>query len=125
MLFFFGFSFTACSQRNENTSSEITGESNVAKRVNKDTFKAYLEENPAVKLIDLRTPAEYAAGTILNAQNINFYSPDFKNQLNQLDKDQPVLIFCMSGGRSSAALRIMEEMGFQYVLELAGGYSKY
>lgn len=118
-------SLTACGQTN---SEEVTNSETVAqtaKRVSKQEFKEYLTEHPNVALIDIRTPSEYSAGTISNATNIDFYSPAFKAEIDKLDKNEPVLIFCMSGGRSSKALSMMKDLGFDHVLELEGGYRNY
>lgn len=96
---------------------------NKQQRVSKETFKAFLAENKDVQLIDVRTAEEHNAGTIEGAKNMDFYGSNFKSQLESLDKDKPVMIFCKSGGRSGQTLDMMKEMGFSTVLELEGGYS--
>jgi thioredoxin 1 len=116
--------FSACSQSAEENVA-VSDSAQTIKRVNKEEFKAYLEENPTAQLIDVRTPGEYANGTIGQAKNIDFNSASFQTEIEKLDKTEPVLIFCMSGGRSARALKVMDELGFSYVLELAGGYSNY
>lgn len=93
-----------------------------AKRVAKKEFKEYLENHEKVQLIDVRTPGEFGEGTIEGAKNIDFYNPDFKNEIAKLDKELPTLIFCRSGGRSAKALQVFKAEGFDYVLELEGGY---
>ena len=70
-----------------------------------------------VQLVDVRTPKEYNNGTIKNAININVLDANFTNNINKLDKTQPILIFCKSGGRSSRALKQMKDLGFTHVLE--------
>ncbi|WP_051568549.1 rhodanese-like domain-containing protein [Crocinitomix catalasitica] len=120
----FSLGFTACSQSAEENMTEA-GITQTVKRVNKSEFKQYLSEHPDVQLIDVRTPGEYAGGTIEHAKNIDYNGADFKTEINKLDKSAPVLIFCMSGGRSGRALQLMDELGFEYVLELAGGYRSY
>lgn len=98
---------------------------NKQQRVSKETFKSFLAENKEVQLIDVRTPDEFHAGTIDGAKNMDFYGPDFHAQLESLDKEKPVMIFCKSGGRSGQTLDMMKEMGFTTVLELEGGYSNW
>lgn len=73
-------------------------------------------------IIDIRTPREFVAGHIKTAINLDFYEKDFQEKLNQLDKSKKIMIYCASGGRSLKALNQMKEMGFQYVIELEGGY---
>lgn len=88
--------------------------------VNPTTFESQIA-NKKVQLIDVRTPKEYKEGTILNAVNIDFLDESFSKNIKQLDKKQPVYIFCQSGKRSAAAAEKMQEAGFD-VIELAGGY---
>lgn len=92
------------------------------KRVTKTEFKDYLDKHDKVQLIDVRTPGEFGGGTIDGAKNIDFNNPNFKSEIAKLDKDVPTLIFCRSGGRSAKALQIFKAEGFDYVLELEGGY---
>lgn len=95
----------------------------VAVRLSKQAFKSKLETVSNAQLVDVRTPEEFAAGTINGAVNMNYYGTDFQEQLQSLDPTKPVFIFCKSGGRSSQALNKMAAMGFQEVYELEGGYS--
>jgi thioredoxin len=85
-------------------------------------FNAALEKNPDVQLIDVRTPGEYAGGYIKNAQNFDWNGSDFDTKVAALDKTKPVLVYCLSGGRSKKAAAKLNSMGFQEVLELDGGY---
>ncbi len=106
-----------------NNSYAQTDGAKVAKRVSKTEFKKKLMTLDQIQLIDVRTAQEYKAGTITGAKNIDFYSSQFKSELNQLDKKKPTLIFCHSGGRSAKALQVFKSLGFDYVLELENGYS--
>ncbi|MBU2525689.1 MAG: rhodanese-like domain-containing protein [Bacteroidetes bacterium] len=78
-----------------------------------------------VQLIDVRTPVEYTDGHLPNAQNINFFDDDFEKQLEKLDKNQPICVYCKSGGRSSKAAKILREKGFKAVYNLDGGIIKW
>ncbi len=72
-------------------------------------------------LVDLRTPEEVADGYIEGAVNINFYDPDFRGQLDALDRDKTYVIYCRSGGRSGSARDTMRELGFTEVYNVLGG----
>lgn len=72
-------------------------------------------------LIDVRTPEEYEAGHIKNAKNIDISSPDFSQNIDILDKTKQYSVYCRSGNRSSQALKIMESLGFEDVINLKGG----
>ena len=82
--------------------------------------KAYLESDKPV-LLDVRTPDEYAAGHLETAVSADYYAPDFKDKLNKLDKTAKYLIYCRTGKRSAAALKIMQELGFSDARDIAGG----
>lgn len=97
----------------------------VCKRVSKTEFKEKLSSLEDYQLIDVRTAGEFNNGTIEGAKNINYYETDFVDQIKQLDKTKPTLIFCQAGGRSAAALKKFEALGFEYVLELEGGYGNW
>lgn len=72
-------------------------------------------------LLDLRTPGEIARGQLAGATPLNFNAPDFRTRLEQMDRNQPTIIYCQSGNRSGKALEIMREMGFRNVYDVRGG----
>jgi len=79
------------------------------------------ENNPDFVIIDVRTPKEFAEERIENAINVDFYSETFTDELNNLDKNKPYLIYCRSGRRSRNALDIMEELNFREAYNMSGG----
>ncbi|MEL6135153.1 MAG: rhodanese-like domain-containing protein [Bacteroidota bacterium] len=86
-------------------------------------FKTYLDTYQNYYLIDVRTPQEFAAGKIPGAVNINVNDPQFQQRLGELDPSRPVLVYCLSGGRSTRAARLMTNYGFTEVFNLQGGIS--
>lgn len=78
-----------------------------------------------VQLVDVRTPEEFEEGYISKAQNINFESPTFDDDITQLDKNKPVILYCQSGGRSARCADKMVKAGFVKVYDLEGGISKW
>lgn len=89
--------------------------------MNAAEFKKVVDEGSAT-LIDVRTEREYASGHIEGTDmNLSTRNPNFKTELNKLDKDQPYMIYCHSGGRSKATLRLMKSMGFTKVYHLTRG----
>jgi len=89
--------------------------------VNVDEFEKQLIATKGEQLIDVRTPQEFEKYRIKSAKNIDFKSPDFKKEIEKLDKTKPVLIYCLSGVRSKAAAEICKELGFKTVYDLGGG----
>ena len=86
-----------------------------------DEFEKQLIATKGEQLIDVRTPQEFEKYRIKSAKNINFRSPDFRKEIEKLDKTKPVLIYCLSGARSKSALAIFQEAGFKTVYDLEGG----
>lgn len=82
-------------------------------------------ENKEVQLIDVRTPNEFQENHIKDALNIDFYSENFENEFNNLDKDQPVYLYCRSGYRSNQSAIKLVEMGFTEIYDLEGGILNY
>lgn len=71
-------------------------------------------------VIDVRTQAEYAAGHVEGAENIDVSDPSFAQQVEKLDKDGSYLVYCQSGNRSSAAAEKMADLGFTEVVDAGG-----
>lgn len=86
-------------------------------------FHQYLLDHPDILLIDIRTVSEYESGHLVESVNYDFYDGTFEKELKKLDQDEPVMLYCRSGGRSANAVEIMKEEGFQVVMELKGGIS--
>lgn len=84
-------------------------------------FLAKIKEIDNPQILDVRTPGEFAGGHIENALNVDWTGSDFNNGIAKLDKTKPVLVYCLSGGRSSAAAKEMRKQGFEHVLELGKG----
>ncbi|KYG82946.1 hypothetical protein AWW67_05830 [Roseivirga seohaensis] len=96
-------------------------EENVAKQVDANEFEALMADDASVQVIDVRTPDEYAQGFIKNSTLMNFNDPSFKSQLESLNKNKAVAVYCHSGARSNQAFEMMKEMGFKKIYELEGG----
>ncbi|RLA23608.1 MAG: rhodanese-like domain-containing protein [Gammaproteobacteria bacterium] len=76
-------------------------------------------------ILDVREPAEFAAGQIPNAVNIprgvlEFQignHPDFTGQ-----HAANIIVCCQSGGRSALATESLHKLGYTNAVSLAGGY---
>ena len=84
-------------------------------------FQSKMEEFDQIQLIDVRTPGEFAGGFIQNAINLDYNSADFSRASAKLDKQKPVFVYCLSGGRSASAASDLRGAGFEQVFELDGG----
>ena len=88
-----------------------------------EALEAAREDGNAV-LLDVRTPREAAGGMAPGALNIDYYSPNFRDSLDALDRNVIYFVYCRSGNRSGRALRVMEDLGFSTVYDLIGGWSR-
>lgn len=84
-------------------------------------FQSLMSQQAAVQLIDVRTAGEYAGGHLEGSQNIDIRSSEFTKQIQKLDKNRPVFVYCLSGGRSASASRKLASMGFSEVIDMKGG----
>jgi rhodanese-related sulfurtransferase len=78
-------------------------------------------DNPDFVIIDVRTADEFKSGHLANAVNIDYYSPDFKSNINKLDRNKEYLIYCQTGIRGAAATQIMMDLSFTRLHNLSGG----
>lgn len=92
------------------------------KSVDVAEFKTTLEKTTDAQLLDVRTPGEFAGGHISNAKNADWNGSDFDTQVANLDKEKPVFVYCLSGGRSKKAASHLKDLGFKNIIELNGGY---
>ena len=92
--------------------------------VSQDEVEVILKRDN-VQLLDVRTKEEFIAGSIYDAQNIDFFDEDFDTKVLELDKSKPVILFCQKGGRSAKCAKKMKDLGFTKIYDLDGGYSKW
>ena len=98
------------------TAKQTIKEINIAEA--KQTLSSHL-------VLDVREPAEFAAGQLPNAVNIprgllEFQignHPDFTGQ-----HATKIIVCCQSGGRSALATESLHKLGYTNAVSLAGGY---
>jgi len=73
-------------------------------------------------LLDVRTPAEYALGSIEGATHIPL--DELRSRLSELPKDKTIYAFCAIGRRGYLATLILKAHGYQ-AKNLSGGYTTY
>ncbi len=69
-------------------------------------------------LIDVRTAEEFAGGHIKGAVNIPLQK--LAQQLRQVPKTKPVVLYCRSGARSANAAQLLRKAEYPQIYDLGG-----
>lgn len=123
LLFIVAVVLGSCGTDKKSAASESSSESVLA-TISIEEFEKKLS-NADVQLIDVRTSEEFSGGYLKGAANIDVNSSDFDNKVAAYDKNKPVMVYCLSGGRSAAAADRLSEMGFKQVFNMEGGIMKW
>ena len=104
----------------QSTNTEGTTQTSTASIVTLNA-QEFATKSTAGTIVDVRTAGEVAQGKIEGAIEIDFYSPDFLDQVSQISKDQEVYVYCAVGARSEEAARMLIQQGYTKVYHLQGG----
>lgn len=75
-------------------------------------------------LVDVREGEEYAQGRLPGARSLPRGFLELR--IEQLAaREQPLVLYCAGGTRSLLAARTLQQMGYQDVVSLAGGYTRW
>lgn len=89
-------------------------------RLSPKDFAQKFNELKGTQLLDVRTPQEYAGGSLKGAINIDYNAGQLDSYTAKLNPKEPVFIYCAVGGRSSSGAKELRSKGFT-VYELSGG----
>jgi rhodanese-related sulfurtransferase len=64
--------------------------------------------------VDVRTPEEFAEGSVNDAVNIPLN--EIESRIKEFEDKDEIIVFCRSGNRSSQAQRILQQNGIQHVV---------
>ncbi len=84
-----------------------------------DEFHEIVSSNGPVKILDVREPHEYDICSIDGSVLIPL--GELPSRVNELDTADDIIVHCHHGSRSMQATRLLRNMGFQKVKNLAGG----
>ncbi len=73
-----------------------------------------------IRVVDVRTPSEFASGHLPNAVNIPV--DELRDRLTELDPTVQTVVYCKVGFRGYLAARILQQNGFGQVKNLTGGF---
>lgn len=78
--------------------------------------------DPNNQLLDVRTAEEFNNGHLKNALQADWTNDaEFKERVKSIDKNKPVYIYCLSGGRSGKAMQWLSDNGYKTVYNMQGG----
>ena len=83
-------------------------------------LRRMLDERPELQVLDVRRPAEYAAGHAPRAASAPL-GPHLAEEAARLDHARPLAVICAGGYRSSAATSLLQPLGFRRIYNVAGG----
>lgn len=86
-----------------------------------DEVLARLEGPDAPRVVDVRTPEEYAGRHIPGADLIPI--DEFAARVQELDPDEGVVLVCEHGIRSAAAAGYLTQLGFAHCANMRYGMS--
>lgn len=95
----------------------------LVRRSSRLTVREFNERRESVsdlQVIDVRMPSETELGVVSGARLLPL--PQLITQLDNLRKDQPIVVYCESGVRSSIAASALRSEGFVDVSDVIGGY---
>lgn len=65
-------------------------------------------------IVDVRTPAEYSAGSVEGAVNISL--DRISSDLSKFRNKKNIVLFCRTGSRSRIARSVLKQKGFENVV---------
>ena len=77
------------------------------------------------QIIDVREPSEFATGHVPGAKNIPLGS--LENKIGEVDKDQEVVLVCLTGARAYSAWQLLTAKGYdpKFLKVLVGGMEQW
>lgn len=93
---------------------------NTAKTLTPQEVKDLLDKG-AIHLVDVRESHEWAQGHIAGAKHLPL--SELGRRAGELPTDKPVVLYCLSGGRSGQALAWCKSSGYAVEGHLGGGIS--
>ncbi len=78
-----------------------------------------IAEKPGLVILDVRTVSEFESGHLEGA--INIPVEVLSSHLSELNLDDELLVYCRTGNRSTTAVGILRENGYDQIYHMDGG----
>ena len=86
-------------------------------------FEALGRQGTGSVILDVREQHEWASGHVKGAIHIPLGR--LGTQVGRLARDAEIIAVCASGGRSSRAVSILREAGFEHAVNMRGGMTSW
>ena len=93
----------------------------IAEKLSANEFEREIQIKD-VQILDVRTAGEFKSGYIKKALQADWTNKEqFYERIKYVNKNKPVYVYCLVGGRSAAAATWLRQNGYAKVVELEGG----
>jgi rhodanese-related sulfurtransferase len=95
-----------------------------AVEVSRDSFmQRWAKRDEHLKLLDVRSQEEFAAGHLPGAVNIPL--DQLPARLQELKAHDQIVVYCLSGARSVQAIDFLRQQSFQHIEHLTGDFTEW
>ena len=90
-----------------------------------EELKSRLEAHEDVQILDVREQEEAEQGIVPGAHHLS--RAHFESRVEDVlpDKSRPVVVYCATGVRSVFAAKTLEELGYENVTSMPGGFTRW
>jgi len=93
--------------------------------ISTDELAKLFSSDKNIQLLDTRSKEEFEVSFIKNALFVGYEDFELERYENQLDKDQPIIVYCSIGVRSEKIGEQLKAAGFKNIKNLRGGIFKW
>ncbi len=96
---------------------------NYSEDLSNNEYEEILEWLDEVVVIDIRTKEELVDTGVISwvDKNIDYYKSDFRQNIDNLDKDRIYVLYCNTWNRTSDTLNLMKQLGFENIYHIQNG----
>ncbi|MDC0274159.1 rhodanese-like domain-containing protein [Planctomycetaceae bacterium] len=89
-------------------------------RITAPALQEKLEAAEKITILDVRSPQERESGTIENSISVPLNH--LAERISEVPQSHSVVVHCAGGYRSAIAISILQQQGYENVLDLVGGF---
>ena len=89
-------------------------------RITAPALKEKIESGESITILDVRSPQERESGLIENSISVPLNH--LTERITEIPQDHPVIVHCAGGYRSAIAVSLLQQQGYENVLDLVGGF---